>query len=99
MKCYIETQLKTSSLTSKIDLSSTKSSCRILACETEVGDLERKIEELQCIVEEESMQVKQGRNTIRMETKRLIDQIVQQRNQGARTSEGIEDARCRCQSK
>ena len=72
----LESQLKTSSLTSKTELSNTKS--RISACEAEMGDLKRKIEELKCIIEEESMQAKRGRNTIRMETKRLIDRIVQQ---------------------
>ena len=51
---------------------------RILTCETEMSKLKRKIEELGGIIEEESMEAKRGRNTIRIGTKRLIDQIVQQ---------------------
>ena len=46
-----------------------------------MGNLRRKIEELGAIIEEESMLAKRGRNTIRIGTKRLCDQIVQQSQQ------------------
>ena len=75
----LENQLKTNSLASEQEISSTKN--RISACETEMGDLKGKIEELKCIIEEESMQAKRGQSTIRMETKRLFVQVVQQSQQ------------------
>ena len=49
----LERQLEASSFASMEELSSTKS--RIAACETEIGDLKSKIEELKCIIEEEDM--------------------------------------------
>ena len=78
----LENQLKSNSLVSEHEISSTKD--RISACETEMGDLKRRIEELKYIIEEESMQAKRGRSTIRMETKRLFDQVVYQSQQEIR---------------
>ena len=75
----LESQLEVNSLASEKDMSVTKR--RILACETEMSKLKRKIEELEGIIEEESMQAKRGRNTIRIGTKRLFDQVVQQSQQ------------------
>ena len=46
-----------------------------------MGNLRRKIEELGAIIEEESMLAKKGQNTIRIGTKRLYDQVVQQSQQ------------------
>ena len=75
----LESQLEASSLASEKEMSLTKS--RILACEIEMNKLKRKIEELEGIIDEENMQAKRGRNTIRIGTKRLIDQVVQQSQQ------------------
>lgn len=75
----LESQFEANSLTSEKETSITKR--RILACETEMKNLKRKIEELGCVIEEESMQAKRGRNAIRIGTKRLIDQVVQQSQQ------------------
>ena len=44
----------------------------------QLGDLESRMKELEDIIEEESMQVKQDRNTFRIGTKKLVDQVVQQ---------------------
>ena len=80
----LESQLEASSLASEKEMSLTKS--RILACETEMNKLKRKIEELGGIIEEESMEAKRGRNTIRIGMKRLIDQAVQQSQQEIKRS-------------
>ena len=75
----LESQLKMNSLANEKELSNTKN--RILVYETEMGNLRRKIEQLGDIIEEESMLAKRGRNTIRIGTKRLCDQVVQQSQQ------------------
>lgn len=51
---------------------------RISACETEIASLKEKIEELKCIIQDESMYATRGRNLIRSRTQRLFDQVVEQ---------------------
>ena len=80
----LESQLEANSLASEKEMSITKS--RILVCEAEMNKLKRKIEELGGIIEEESMQAKRGQNTIRIGTKKLIDQVVQQSQQEIKRS-------------
>ena len=46
-----------------------------------MANLKGRIEELECIIEEESMRTRRERNTIRLETKRLVDHVVQQSQQ------------------
>ena len=54
---------------------------RLSTCEMEMANLKGRIEELECIIEEESMRARRGRNTIRLETKRLFDHVAQQSQQ------------------
>ena len=58
------------------ELQSTKN--RLLACEVEMTNLRGRIQELECIIEEESMRARRGRNTIRIETKRLFEEFARQ---------------------
>ena len=80
----LESQLEANSVANENEISSIKS--RISACETEMSDLKKSMEELKGIIEEESMQVKRGRNAIRMGTKRILDQVVQQSQQEIKRS-------------
>ena len=80
----LENQLEANSLANEKEISSTKR--RISACEMEMGGLRKRMEELKGIIEEESMQVKRGRNMIKIGTKMLFDQIVQQNQQEIKRS-------------
>ena len=75
----LECQLEANSLATEKEMSMTKR--RISACETEMDTLKRKIEELGGIIEEENMQAKRGKYAIRIRTKKLVDQVVQQSQQ------------------
>ena len=72
----LESQSKTSCTEASVkEISVTKG--KISTCKTEIGNCEQRMEELNYIIEEESMQAKRGRNIIRIGTKRLFDQVVQ----------------------
>ena len=58
------------------EIQSTKN--RLSACEAEVSNLRGRIEEMECIIEEESMRARRGRSTIRVETKRLFEEFARQ---------------------
>ena len=60
---------------------------RISACETEMANLKGRIKELECVIEEEGMRARRGRNTIRMETERMFQYLVQQRQQEIKKKE------------
>ena len=51
---------------------------KLSACETEMADLRERVEELECIIEEEGMRTRRGRNTIRVQTKRLFEEFSRQ---------------------
>ena len=51
---------------------------RLSTCEAEMTNLRQRIEELECIIEEESMRARRGRNVLRVETKRLLEEFAHQ---------------------
>ena len=51
---------------------------RLSSCEAEMTNLRQRIEELECIIEEESMRARRGRNVLRVETKRLLEEFAHQ---------------------
>ena len=51
---------------------------RISVCESEIANLRKRIEELERIIEEENMRARRGRNTITVETKRLLEEFTKQ---------------------
>ena len=51
---------------------------RLSACETEMAELRERVEELESIIEEEGMRARRGRSTIRVGTKRLLEEFSRQ---------------------